>query len=66
MIKRKQIAFNITDPKQKEMFEYIEKMTNFSAYGKMLIFNDLHGIKSSNQQQVQIVDDDIDFLKQLI
>lgn len=41
-IVRKQVAFNLDDPHQKALLEYIEATTkNFSAYGKTLIHMDM-------------------------
>lgn len=65
MIKRKSIAFNLADPKQREMFKYVEEMTNFSGYGKMLIFNEMNGVRQSiNQNDEQLFDASL--LKELI
>lgn len=36
-IKRKQIAFNLDDPYQKQLYDFTEQYKNFSYYGKTLI-----------------------------
>lgn len=43
IIKTKQIAFNLADPMQKELYEYVCKFKNFSKYGKRLINKDIKG-----------------------
>lgn len=43
MIKTKQIAFNLNDPLQRELFDYVCKFKNFSFYGKNLIQKDICG-----------------------
>lgn len=65
MIERKQIAFNLNDPKQKEMYDYVCKLTNFSAYGKMLIFNEMNGVRQSSYQNDE-QQFDASLLKELI
>lgn len=43
-IKRKPVAFNLDDPAQSEMYEYVmSKTKNFSNYIKMLIALDMKG-----------------------
>lgn len=39
-IGRKTIVFNLDDPFQRELFEYVNKYKNFSYYGKSLIQRD--------------------------
>jgi hypothetical protein len=39
-IGRKTIVFNLDDPFQKELFDYVNKYKNFSYYGKSLIQRD--------------------------
>lgn len=43
IIRTKQIAFNIADPIQKELYEYVCKFKNFSRYGKKLINKEING-----------------------
>lgn len=58
-IKRKQIAFNLDDPFQRELYEYVCKITtNFSSYGKFLIKRDMTGswseAKNSQNEFIQL------------
>lgn len=60
-IKRKQIAFNLDDPLQSEMYKYISKFSNFSFYGKSIIQKDMNGISfSSNNQNHKNEDENSD------
>lgn len=54
MIKIKTIAFNISDPDQKALYEHAEKRTNFSAYGKRLIQRDMEGYRPTEKPKENI------------
>lgn len=41
IMKNKAVSFNIADDHQKEMYEYVQSKTNFSAYMKRLIYEDM-------------------------
>lgn len=43
IIKTKQIAFNVADPFQKDLYDHACKAANFSRYGKKLIHMDMTG-----------------------
>lgn len=66
-IKTKQISFNLDDPKQKELYDYCSKFTNFSYYGKTIIEKDMNNKWHS---EPIIVEEEItienDILKQFI
>lgn len=57
-IVNKSVSFNVLDPFQLQMMEYIEKYPNFSSYIKRLIQRDMEGgtnvkpIKKAPQQVV--------------
>lgn len=55
IIKTKQIAFNLADPLQKELYDYVNKFNNFSQYGKKLINKDINGDwKNIEEEQNEI------------
>jgi hypothetical protein len=39
----KSVAFNLADPDQRKMYEWMTRRTNFSAYLKRLIQRDMEG-----------------------
>ena len=43
-IKSKAVAFNLDDPVQASMYAHIGRMSNFSAYLKLLIWQDMNGV----------------------
>lgn len=42
-IRNKSVSFNMMDPFQKQMKEYVDQYPNFSAYIKRLIQRDMEG-----------------------
>lgn len=42
-IKNKSVSFNLIDPFQKQMMEFVDQYPNFSAYVKRLIQRDMEG-----------------------
>lgn len=42
-IEVKSVAFNLADPDQRKMYEWVAQRTNFSAYMKRLIQRDMEG-----------------------
>lgn len=57
-IKNMSVSFNLSDPFQRQMKEYVEQFPNFSGYMKRLIQRDMEGgvnvrtIKKAPQQAV--------------
>lgn len=57
-IKNMSVSFNLSDPFQRQMKEYVEQFPNFSGYMKRLIQRDMEGgvnvrtIKKAPQQEV--------------
>lgn len=43
LIKNIPVSFNLLDPDQKEMYEYVSRRTNKSGYLKRLIQRDMEG-----------------------
>lgn len=61
-MKRVQIVFNINDPHQKELYDYlIEKSDdNVSNYGRLLVKRDMQGAwKDEQQKGAETIDVDI-------
>lgn len=61
-MKRVQIVFNINDPHQKELYDYlIEKSDdNVSNYGRLLVKRDMQGAwKDEQQEGAETIDVDI-------
>ncbi|HSH53128.1 MAG TPA: hypothetical protein VK982_15495 [Bacteroidales bacterium] len=55
-IRRKQIAFNLDDPLQKKLYDYVNQTTtNFSSYGKYLIKRDMEGFAESTSDDLEEV-----------
>lgn len=53
-IVNKSVSFNVLDPYQLQMKEYVEKYPNFSGYIKRLIQRDMeNGTKKAPVQQVK-------------
>lgn len=40
-MKNKPISFNIDNPEDKQLYEHVKGIKNFSGYAKLLISNDL-------------------------
>lgn len=52
-----QISFNLSDPFQKKLYDYVKSMTtNFSSYGKYLIQKDMENSWNKNANNVIIQD----------
>lgn len=49
-IERIQIAFNIEDPFQKELYNFIKSKGNVSLYGKTVFARDMNGNLGNNRQ----------------
>lgn len=57
-IKNMSVSFNLSDPFQKQMKEYVEQYPNFSGYIKRLIQRDMEGgnaVRGIKKGNVQII-----------
>lgn len=50
-IVRKAIVFNLDDPLQKKMYDYIQQYPNFSYYGKTLVMDDMKKWEQNNKKK---------------
>lgn len=60
VIRRSQVAFNLEDPYQAKMYEYVATQTNSSAYLKRLIMRDMEGLGANQVRFYQEVADEED------
>lgn len=49
------ISFNIADPYQKKMYDFVQEKTNMSNYLKRLIDHDMNGVKTELSSERSIV-----------